>query len=196
MSVIKFPGSVKNFSFHLGPNVFYNVTTFVYSKFAVKTISFPHCGSRLPTFTTESVAAERYRAYNSLASLKIKTTFLDISLRTAQLVTLKKKKKKKRERKEKKLTLSTLPNLDSSKIDCFTNGALGRENNIPRRKKKSLASVNCCRQKQHARSAYKLYQRYLRPDGCRLFTDPSCNSGRVFNQLLFLQYASAPLIYK
>ena len=106
MSVIKFPGSVKNFSFHLGPNVFYNVTTFVYSKFAVKTISFPHCGSRLPTFTTESVAAERYRANNSLASLKIKTTFHDISLRTAQLVTLKKKKKKKkkkkRERKEKK----------------------------------------------------------------------------------------------
>ena len=101
MSVIKFPGSVKNFSFHLGPNVFYNVTTFVYSKLAVKTISFPHCGSRLPTFTTESVAAERYRANNSLASLKIKTNFLDISLRRAQLVTLeKKKKKKKRERKE------------------------------------------------------------------------------------------------
>ena len=136
MSVIKFPGSVKNFSFHLGPNVFYNVTTFVYSKLAVKTISFPHCGSRLPTFTTESVAAERYRANNSLASLKIKTNFLDISLRTAQLVTLEKKKKKKRE-KEKKRTLSTLPNLDSSKTDCFTNGALGRENNVPRRKKKS-----------------------------------------------------------
>ena len=113
MSVIKFPGSVKNFSFHLGPNVFYNVTTFVYPKFTVKTISFPHCGSRLPTFTTESVAAERYRANNSLASLKIKTTFHDISLRTAQLVTL-----KKRERKEKKRTLSTLPNLDSSKTDC------------------------------------------------------------------------------
>ena len=134
MSVIKFPGSVKNFSFHLGPNVFYNVTTFVYSKLAVKTISFPHCGSRLPTFTTESVAAERYRANNSLASLKIKTNFLDISLRTAQLVTLEKKKKKE---KEKKRTLSTLPNLDSSKTDCFTNGALGRENNVPRRKKKS-----------------------------------------------------------
>ena len=122
MSVIKFSDSVKNFSFHLGPNVFYNVTTFVYSKLAVKTISFPHCGSRLPTFTTESVAAERYRANNSLASLKIKTNFLDISLRTAQLVTLEKKKKKKRE-KEKKRTLSTLPNLDSSKTDCFTNGA-------------------------------------------------------------------------
>ena len=195
MSVIKFPGSVKNFSFHLGPNVFYNVTTFVYSKLAVKTISFPHCGSRLPTFTTESVAAEQYRANNSLASLKIKTNFLDISLRTAQLVTLEKKKKKKKREKEKKRMLSTLPNLDSSKTDCFTNGALGRENNIPRRKKKSLASVNCCRQR-HARSAYKLHQRYLRPDGCGLFTDPRCNSGRVFNQLLFLQYASAPLIYK
>ena len=71
----------------------------MYSKFAVKTISFPHCGSRLPTFTTESVAAERYRANNSLASLKIKTTFLDISLRTDQLVTLKKKKKKEKKKK-------------------------------------------------------------------------------------------------
>ena len=144
MSVIKFPGSVKNFSFHLGPNVFYNVTTFVYSKLAVKTISFPHCGSRLPTFTTESVAAERYRANNSLASLKIQTTFLDISIRTAQLVTLKKKKDKEKKRNGR---CQPFRILDSSKTDCFTNGALGRENNVPRRKKKSLASVNCCRQR-------------------------------------------------
>ena len=70
----------------------------MYSKLAVKTISFPHCGSRFPTFTTESVAAERYRANNSLASLKIKTNFLDISLRTAQLVTLEQKKKERKKR--------------------------------------------------------------------------------------------------
>ena len=193
MSVIKFPGSVKNFSFHLGPNVFYNVTTFVYSKLAVKTISFPHLGSRLPTFTTESVAAERYRANNSLASLKIKTNFLDISLRTAQLVTLEKKKKKKRKKRNGRCQPFRI--WIRPKLTVLQMGLSEGKITYPEEKKKSLASVNCCRQR-HARSAYKLYQRYLRPDGCGLFTDPRCNSGRVFNQLLFLQYASAPLIYK
>ena len=140
MSVIKFPGIVKNFSFHLGPNVFYNVTTFVYSKLAVKTISFPHCGSRLPTFTTESVAAERYCANNSLASLKIKTTFLDIiSLRTPQLVTLKKKKKKREKEKKRNGRCQPFRILDLSKTDCFTNGALGRENT---QKKKKVLRVS------------------------------------------------------
>ena len=70
--------AVKNFSFRLDPNIFWNMksanwiyamsTTFVYSKLAVKTISFPHCGSRLSHFhNRESFAAERYCADNALA---------------------------------------------------------------------------------------------------------------------------------
>ena len=90
--------------------------------------------------------------------------------------------KKKKEKEKRNVRCQPFRILDSSKTECPTNWAIGRENNVPRKKKKSLASENCCRRRQ-SRSAYKRYQRYSRPDCYRLFTDPSCNSGCVFNKL-------------
>ena len=84
----------------------------------------------------------------------------------------------------KKRMLSILPNLDSSKTDYLTSGALGRENNVPRRKKVPSVSDSPNQPVKSDR------------DCCRLLTDPSCNSGCILNQLPFLQYGSVNLIYK
>ena len=83
----------------------------------------------------------------------------------------------------KKRMLSTLPNLDSSKTDYLTSGALERENNVPRRKKVPSVSDSPNQPVKSDR------------DCCRLLTDPSCNSGCMLNQLPFLQYGSVNLIY-
>ena len=75
--VNKFTGSVKNFSFHLGPNVFYNIKSVNCYMECHKFCVFKTCGqnNQLPTLrkqtshfhNRESFAVERYRANNSLA---------------------------------------------------------------------------------------------------------------------------------